>query len=212
MYKTLNRKPRRAGFTLVEMLIVLGILVLLLSMVLPRFLGSQKRAKIDAAKTQIGMFKAALEHYYLDCNQFPSTEDGLQALVSQPAELPENVTWNGPYVNGTVGLDPWGQEYQYEYPPSRGDTDNPDIWSFGPDGEEGTDDDICSWGSATGGSGTGEGEAMPSDMKPPKGEGGGMPKEPRKPKPVVPKAIRSDSMERPARGGGRAPAERAPME
>ena len=191
-----QRTPRRGGFTLVEMLIVLGILVLLLAMVVPRFLGSQKRAKIDAAKTQIGMFRSALEHYYLDCDNFPTTEQGLEALVSQPADLPETVTWNGPYVSGTIGADPWGNPYQYEYPPTHGTMDTPDIWSYGPDSEEGTEDDINSWGSEPG---AGEGEAGPGGMREPKPDA--MPGEGRKvrTKPVVPKAIRSDSPEKPRR-------------
>ena len=192
---TPTRKAQRAGFTLVEMLIVLGILVLLLAMVVPRFLGAQKRAKVDAAKTQIGMFRSALEHYYLDCNQFPSTEQGLDALMSEPADLPENVKWNGPYVSGNLGTDPWGNTYQYEYPPTHGSMDTPDIWSYGPDGEEGTDDDVDSWGGAS--AGGAEGEGVPSDMKRPRPEGGPTARESRKSKPVVPKAIRSDGGERP---------------
>ena len=93
---------------------------------------------------------------------------------TQPADLPENVTWNGPYVSGTIGVDPWGNAYQYEYPPTHGTQDMPDIWSYGPDGEEGTDDDICSWG---GGTGDGEGE---TGMEPePRGKPeGGPPREP----------------------------------
>lgn len=189
------RNLRRAGFTLVEMLIVLGILVLLLSMVVPRFLTAQKRAKIDSAKTQIGFLRAALEQYCSDCNQFPSTEQGLEALAEQPSDLAENVTWSGPYVSGNLGNDPWGNPYQYEYPPTHGSGDTPDIWSYGPDGEEGTDDDVTSWGgSAAGGV---EGEMAPGEMKPPRGEQ--PPKEPRTSKPVVPKAIRSDGAEKPAR-------------
>jgi general secretion pathway protein G len=189
-----NRPAGRAGFTLVEMLIVLGILVLLLSMVVPRFLGSAKKAKIDAAKTQIGMFRAALEHYAVDCNDFPTTEQGLEALGTQPADLPENVTWGGPYITGTIGVDPWGNAYQYEYPPTHGTQDLPDIWSYGPDGEEGTDDDITNWGGGTGGEGE-PGMELEPRVKPE----GGPPRERRKPssKPVVPKAIRSDSPEKP---------------
>ncbi len=195
---TPKRNVRRAGFTLVELLIVLGILVLLLAMVVPRLLGSRKRAQIDAAKTQIGMFRGPLEQYFLDCNQFPSTEQGLEALVAQPADLPENVTWQGPYVNGNLGNDPWNNPYQYEYPPTHGNADTPDIWSYGPDGEEGTDDDVTSWGGGSGGGG--EGELGSGEMKPPRGEGmpkgEGPPREGRKSKPVVPKAIRSDSPEK----------------
>ena len=185
---TRRRKAGRAGFTLVEMLIVLSILVLLLAMVVPRFMGAQKRAKVDNTKAQIGMFLAALEHYALDCNDYPSTEQGLDALLSQPADLSEKVTWNGPYVKGNLSDDPFGNPYQYEYPPTHGNGDTPDIWSFGPDGEEGTDDDITSWGGST--TGGAEGEAM---EKLPKGEG--TPKEARQSKPVVPKAIRSEGAE-----------------
>lgn len=145
-----TRCPRR-GFTLVEMLVVLAILVLLVSMVMPRILGSQKKADINAARTQIGMFKAALERYAIDCKGFPTTEQGLAALVEKPADLDENITWDGPYVNGEIGKDPWGNEYQYEC-----DGDNPRIWSFGPDRQDNTEDDICSWQT---GSGAGEGSA-----------------------------------------------------
>jgi len=159
------RKGQRAGFTLVEMLIVLGILVLLFAMVVPRFIGSQKKAKVDLAKIQIGNFRAALERYYIDCDQFPSSEQGLQALVSQPADLPDNVTWRGPYVSGDIAADPWGNPYQYENPPTHGSGDTPDIWSFGPNGEEGDDDDICSWTGASQASGE---EAATADMKLPK--------------------------------------------
>jgi general secretion pathway protein G len=190
---TSRRNVRRAGFTLVELLIVLGILVLLLAMVVPKLLGSRKRAQIDAAKTQIGLFRAPLEQYYLDCNQFPSTEQGLEALVTQPPDLPENVKWQGPYVNGNLGNDPWNNTYQYEYPATHGNSDTPDIWSYGPDGEEGTDDDVTSWGGAS--AGGAEGEVVPGERKPPRGEG--PPKEGRKSKPVIPKAIRSDSAEKP---------------
>ncbi len=151
MRHTRNRRPR-SGFTLVEMLVVLAILVLLVSMVVPRIIGSQKKADINAAKTQIGMFKAALERYALDCKKYPTTEQGLNALVSKPTDMNENTSWDGPYVTGEIGKDPWGGEYQYVYPPERGSGDNPDIWSYGPDGEDNTDDDICSW---TGGSGGG---------------------------------------------------------
>jgi general secretion pathway protein G len=147
-----NRRPRR-GFTLVEMLVVLAILVLLVSMVVPRILGSQKKANINAAKTQIGMLKASLERYVIDCKKYPTTEQGLAALVQKPADLSEKSAWDGPYVNGEIPKDPWGNEYQYEYPPTRGKGDTPDIWSYGPDEEDNTEDDICSWTGGVGGSG-----------------------------------------------------------
>ena len=79
---------------------------------------------------------------------FPTTEQGLQALLSAPGESEEGSVagWDGPYVNkDEIPRDPWGNEYQYVYPPERGSGDLPDIWSFGPDGEDNTEDDICTW-------------------------------------------------------------------
>ncbi len=83
--KRIRTASARLGFTLVEMLVVLGILVVLVSLVAPRIIGSQKKADIKAAKTQIGMIKAALEHYALDTKSYPTTEQGLQALIERPA-------------------------------------------------------------------------------------------------------------------------------
>lgn len=167
MKNTRNRRPA-GGFTLVEMLVVLAILVLLVSMVVPRIIGSQKKADINAAKTQIGMYKAALERYFLDCKKYPTTEQGLSALVSKPTDLGDDVHGDWPYVTGEIGKDPWGNDYQYKYPPEKGNGDTPDIWSFGPDGEEGTSDDICSWGSGSSGRGEGDlGKERPAETRKP---------------------------------------------
>jgi general secretion pathway protein G len=133
------------------MLVVLAILVLLVSMVVPRIIGSQKKGLINTAKSQIGMFRGALDTYAVDCGKYPSTEQGLNALVQKPADMSQSTAWNGPYVTGDIPKDPWGGEYQYEYPPTRGRGDTPDIWSYGPDGEDNTEDDICSWTSGPGG-------------------------------------------------------------
>jgi len=165
MKNTRNGCPR-GGFTLVEMLVVLAILVLLVSMVVPRIIGSQKKANVNAAKTQIGMLKASLERYVIDCKKFPSTEQGLSALVQKPADLSEKSAWDGPYVNGDIPKDPWGNEYQYEYPPTRGRGDTPDIWSYGTDEEDNTEDDICSWTGGVGGSGDrAGGEQKPTETR-----------------------------------------------
>jgi len=147
-----------------EMLIVLGILVMLIALAAPRFLGAQRKADIQAAKTQIGLFRGALERYALDMKTFPATEQGLQALLTAPAEstAAEGQTaaagnWDGPYLDKTeIPKDPWGNDYQYRYPPERGTGDFPDIWSYGPDGQDNTEDDICSWGTPQAGSGSGQ--------------------------------------------------------
>lgn len=155
-----SHRARWRAFTLMEMLIVLGILVMLIALAAPRFLGAQKKADIQTAKTQIGLFRGALERYALDMKTFPTTEQGLEALITPPAtagtSTAEGTTagagvagkWDGPYLNvSQIPLDPWGNPYQYRYPPERGTTDFPDIWSFGPDGQDNTEDDICSWGA-----------------------------------------------------------------
>lgn len=151
-----TRCNRSRGFTLVEMLVVLAILVLLVSMVAPRVLKSQKKADRQTAETQIGAFKKCLKFYALDMKDFPTTEDGLTALLSVPDGEEGGETssskWDGPYIDrDEVPLDPWGNEYQYEFPATRGSGPDPDIWSYGPDGEDDTEDDIRSW------SGSGEG-------------------------------------------------------
>src|SRR5262249_28927495 len=85
----MTRRARRQGFTLMEVLLVLVILVVLMGFAVPSLLGSKKKADIDAAKTQIGLFKTSLEKYALDLNGFPTTEQGLDALIEKPSDLEE---------------------------------------------------------------------------------------------------------------------------
>jgi len=152
MKKNVTRKSIRKGFTLVEVLIVLAILVLLLSMVGPRVLGSKQKADIQATQTQIGLFQSSLQSYALDMNTYPETESGLVALIEKPEAEGKSDgdkkkdKWDGPYIQKTsIPKDPWGNEYQYEFPPTHGKGKDPEIWSFGPDGQDNTDDDIVSW-------------------------------------------------------------------
>ena len=165
----MNRRIRRRhAFTLLELMIVLVILVLLFAMVGPRLLGSQKKADIKAAKTQIGNLEAALELYAVDMRTFPSSEDGLQALLEKPSDERAAAKWDGPYLDDDVlPLDPWDNPYEYEYPPTNNRRDFPDIWSFGPDGEDDTDDDIANWragsGEASGEEAEGTNEGQPRD-------------------------------------------------
>jgi len=142
---TLSRHHPHRGFTLMELLLVMAILVILLGLVAPRFLNTQKKANVNAAKSQIGLFKSPLEMYALDMNGYPTTEQGLAALGETPSELENPNQWQGPYLDSDIPQDPWGHDYQYEYPPTHNERDFPDIWSLGPDGEEGTDDDIGNW-------------------------------------------------------------------
>jgi general secretion pathway protein G len=134
-------RRRRGGFTLMEVLLVLAILVILGSLAVGVFTGTQRSANINAAKGQVGLIDSALERYRFDIGEFPAD---LTALRSMPPEVVDPNKWSGPYLNKEVGLDPWDNPYQYN--PSGGrNTDKPDLWSFGPDEQDGTDDDIGNW-------------------------------------------------------------------
>lgn len=148
MKRIQKRQIKRGGFTLIEMLVVLAIIVLLAAMVGPRILGQRKKADIQSTVGQIGLLESALQQYSLDMRTFPNTEEGLIALVKAPSEEEdtEDSNWAGPYMSKTeLPKDPWSNEYQYAYPPEHNKSDTPDIWSLGPDGEDNTEDDITNW-------------------------------------------------------------------
>ena len=105
---------REAGFTLVEMLVVIAIIGLVVGLVGPRVLNYLSESKVKAAKIQIESFSAALDLYYLDNGGYPDTNQGLAALVERP---PSAGAWNGPYLKtGSVPVDPWGHPYLYKVP------------------------------------------------------------------------------------------------
>lgn len=147
MRRNQSRKAR-GGFTLVEVLVVMAILVLLFGLIGPRVFKAQGSANLKAAATQVKSFKGALDLYKVDMGDYPTTEQGLAALVEEPETEDESdaSNWNGPYLGSDdLPKDPWGNSYQYEYPPTHGKGENPDIWSYGPDKEDDTEDDIVSW-------------------------------------------------------------------
>ncbi len=162
MKRTNQRRHKRRGFTLMELLVVLGILVLLMAIVTPKIIGTQAKADIKTTGIQIGALRAALDRYALEMRGYPATEQGLEALVMPPASGsgsataglaggPSTSNWDGPYTSSDqLPIDPWGNPYQYEYPPTQGGGKYPDIWSYGPDGQDGTPDDIVSWSKQTG--------------------------------------------------------------
>ncbi len=108
---TLQRR-RRAGFTLIELLVVLAILALLAGLVGPRVLNQLGGAKSKTAQVQIADLDKALELFKLDVGRYPSSEEGLQALVTKPASVASG--WAGPYLKGSVPVDPWGKPYEYK--------------------------------------------------------------------------------------------------
>lgn len=136
----------QAGFTLIEMLVVLAIIGLLVGLVAPRVFGQLAEAKVRTAHIQIESFKNALDLFYLDAGRYPTTQEGLQALNTRPSNLQN---WGGPYVKGTnVPRDPWNNPYGYRAPGQNG---RPfDITSNGPggkggDAEAGGPNQIASW-------------------------------------------------------------------
>ncbi|ABA59339.1 type II secretion system major pseudopilin GspG [Nitrosococcus oceani] len=131
------------GFTLIELLVVLVILGLLAGLIGPQVMKYLGSAKTDSARLQIEDLAATLDLYRLEVGRYPSTEEGLQALVEAP---PGATRWNGPYLKKKqVPVDPWGYEYHYRSPGEHGAFD---IYSLGADnseGGEGEDQDIVSW-------------------------------------------------------------------
>ncbi len=134
---------KRLGFTLIELMLVLVILATLSAIVVPKFTGQSKKAKVTAAKTQISHLALALDAFEVDLGRYPTNVEGLRALVERPASDSDGV-WQQPYLSGNVPLDPWGNEYVYRCP---GDynQDGYDLISYGPDGKLGGDDDIANW-------------------------------------------------------------------
>lgn len=127
-----DRPSGEAGFTLIEMLVVITIIGLIMALVAPRVLNYLSESKEKAAKIQIESFGSALDLYYLDSGHYPTSAEGLTALVQRPGN---EGAWNGPYLKGgVVPADPWGHPYIYHSPGEHGPYD---IISSGPDGQEG---------------------------------------------------------------------------
>lgn len=131
-----------AGFTLLELLVVMVIIGLLAGYVGPKYFAQVGKSETKAAMAQVDAFAKALDQYRLDTGHYPSTEQGLAALVARP---PTEAKWGGPYLNKAVPADPWGRAYQYRRPGQHGEFD---IFSYGKDGQPGgTADaaDVTSW-------------------------------------------------------------------
>jgi general secretion pathway protein G len=130
------------GFTLIELMLVLVILATLATIVAPKLTGQSQKAKKTAARTQISQFEVALDAFEIDMGRYPTTAEGLRALVEKPPSDSEN--WTQPYLKQAVPLDPWKNEYVYRYP-GQYNRDGYDLYSYGPDGRQGGDDDIKNW-------------------------------------------------------------------
>jgi general secretion pathway protein G len=144
-----NRKRKRedAGFTLIELMVVVVIIGILAGLIVPRIMGSDDKAREAKAKMQIESLETALKLYKLDNGSYPTTEQGLKALVEAPAagNLPKNWRQGGYLEKGKVPKDPWSNEFIYISPGRHGDFD---LSSYGADGEpggEGKNKDINNW-------------------------------------------------------------------
>jgi len=144
MFKTPERGIRkRAGFTLIELLVVLMILGLLAGLVGPRVLNKVGGAKSDTAALQIGEFSSGLDLFYIEVGRYPTTEEGLTALVEEPIGVQN---WNGPYLKKTeIPSDPWGVDYHYRQPGQHGEYDLFSLGRNNADGGDGEDEDVVSW-------------------------------------------------------------------
>ncbi len=139
-----TRSTNRKGFTLIEVLLVLIILVILGSLAVNVFTGTQDKANMNAAKAQVGLLGEPISRYRLDLNKYPPK---LEDLWEKPSDAEMAKKWSGPYTE-KLKNDPWGNAYQYS-PEGKNNPDKFDFWSNGPDGKSGTDDDIGNWESSS---------------------------------------------------------------
>jgi general secretion pathway protein G len=140
---TLPRRAAQAGFTLIEMMVVVVIIGVLAALIVPNVLEKLDDAKVTAARTDISTIAQALKFYKIDNQRYPSQQQGLQALVAKPSVDPMPPNWK-PYLE-KLPADPWGRPYQYLNPGVKGEVD---VMSFGADGQpggEGANADIGSW-------------------------------------------------------------------
>lgn len=145
MNHAVNKRSYHLGFTLIEIMVVMVILGILAALIVPKIMGRPDEARIVAAKQDMSSIMQALKLYKLDNLRYPTTEQGLQALVKKPSSIPEPKNWkSGGYLE-RLPIDPWGNTYQYLNPGLHGELD---IMSLGADGAVGgkdNDADIGNW-------------------------------------------------------------------
>lgn len=144
-------RAQQRGFTLIEVMVVVVILGILAALVVPKIMGRPDEARVIKARQDVQAIEAALNLYRLDNHAYPSTDQGLQALVEKPSGEPAAPNWKAGGYLDRVPQDPWGRPYQYLNPGLHGEVD---IWSYGADGQEGGEGvnaDLGNWAEAKGG-------------------------------------------------------------
>ena len=121
-----------AAFTLIEIMVVVIIIGILGALIIPQFMNTTQDAKISAAKSQVAELESAMERFNLHMDRYPTTEEGLQALLVAPAG--DEQKWRGPYIK-KLPMDPWSNPFQYSYPGTH-NASSFDVWSKGPDGQD----------------------------------------------------------------------------
>lgn len=135
---------KQQGFTLLEIMVVVVIMGMLSAIVATNVMGSKEQASIEKAGMDIKALDNALDMYKLDNHRFPTTEQGLDALVNKPTSSPEPKSYRKDGYIKDLPQDPWGNDYMYINPGTH-NSSRYDLYSLGPDGEDGTDDDIGNW-------------------------------------------------------------------
>lgn len=138
-----RRRGASAGFTLIELLLVVVIIGILAAIVVPKLTGRSEDARISAAQSTLNNMRTALSMYEVDNGKYPTTDQGLMALIQKPGGAPEPKNWKGPYLQNMteVPLDPWQHPYVYLCPGTK-NTTGFDLFSAGSDGAPGTADDV----------------------------------------------------------------------
>lgn len=145
---------RRGGFTIIEVLIVLAIIVALTGLIGVAVFSRRDDAKKDTAKIELNTIKNALKLFQMDFDRWPTDQEGIKVLWDKTAlDSEADATRWKKYLTEPLPKDKWGNEWGYRQKSERGDESMFDLWSFGPDKQDGTEDDITSWGAASGGEG-----------------------------------------------------------